>query len=328
MRLPGLPGDAAMDRDLARLLSRILTLYYETDHSQAEIAELLGLSTPKVNRLLQQARRDGLVETRLHIPYQNLFDLERRLQELTSLCETVVVPADGSSDEVVLRIAGHAAANLLLATLRDGDVLAMGGGTTLYQLVEALAPARPYRVTVVPALGGVQGRFATDVNRLASAMAERLGGHALQMLAPAIVDSVEEHQALCSLRQIRDVLEAARNAAALVMGIGTLGPEASYFLFAGTRPEEIERHLQENRGVGEVLAHVIDVDGQCCADWDSGYVVGLTLEEIHVIPVRIGVAASVRKAPAIAAALRAGHLTALVTDELAAKEVIRILETT
>jgi DNA-binding transcriptional regulator LsrR (DeoR family) len=39
-----------------RLINTILTLYYVEELTQAEIAQRLGLSTPKVNRLLLQAR--------------------------------------------------------------------------------------------------------------------------------------------------------------------------------------------------------------------------------------------------------------------------------
>jgi DNA-binding transcriptional regulator LsrR (DeoR family) len=317
-----------MDLDQARLLSRVLTLYYEAGHSQAKVAGLLGLSTPKVNRLLQQARREGMVETRLHVPYQNLFDLERHLQQRARLADVVVVPVHGGSEDVTLRTAGAAAARLLLSRLQDGDVLAMGGGSAIYALVEALAPGRPYGVTVVPALGGVQGRFTTDVNRLASEAAQRLGGRALQMLAPAIVDSAAEHQALCNLRQIRDVLDAARRAAVLVMGIGTLDSDASFFHFAGAGGRAAVTSPAHTGAVGEILAHRIDADGRACLDSNAHHVVGLGLAEIRAIPVRIGVAVSARKAPALAAALHAGYLTGLVTDELGAQETIRILETT
>ncbi len=312
-----------VDLDLARLLSRILTLYYEAGHSQAEIAGMLGLSTPKVNRLLQQARREGMVEIRLHVPYENLFGLERRLMALAPLHDALVIPVYGGGEEALLKAAGAAAARLLETKLRDGSVLCTGGGRALHRLVEALKPASRREVTVVPALGGVQGRFATDVNRLAAEAAARLGGQALQLLAPALVDSDAEQQALFALRPIRDVLAVARRANVLVMGIGTLEPHASYFDFAGL---DTQKRPLARGGVGEVLAHVIDAAGRPCRSEHTYRVIGLALDEIRAVPVRVGVAVAAHKAPAIAAALRAGYLTALVTDEQTAKEVIRILE--
>ena len=67
-------------------------------------------------------------------------------------------------------------ANMLLETLRDGDVIAITGGKAVSAVVENLLPERAFDVTVVPLTGGVQGKYHTDVNHLASRLAERLGG--------------------------------------------------------------------------------------------------------------------------------------------------------
>ena len=71
-------------------------------------------------------------------------------------------------------------------------------------------PKARYDVVVVPATGGVQGRYHTDVNVLASELAARLGGQAYQLHAPIFVDTPEEKQALLNVRQIREVIERAR----------------------------------------------------------------------------------------------------------------------
>ena len=70
---------------------------------------------------------------------------------------------------------GRAAANQLLESLRDGDIIAITGGKALSAVVDNLEPEREFDITVVPLTGGVQGKYYTDVNHLASRMAERLG---------------------------------------------------------------------------------------------------------------------------------------------------------
>jgi len=54
--------------------------------------------------------------------------------------------------------------------------------------------------------------------------------------------------------------------------------------------------------------------------------IGLTLDEIDRIPVRICVSGGVAKARAIHAALQGRHATILVTDELAAQALVDSLE--
>ena len=46
---------------------------------QAEIAEEMNLSTSKVNRIIAQARRSGMVKISIETPFQRLMELERQL---------------------------------------------------------------------------------------------------------------------------------------------------------------------------------------------------------------------------------------------------------
>ena len=81
-------------------------------------------------------------------------------------------------------------------------------------------------------------------------------------------------------------------------------------------------------GVGEIAAHVYDIEGRPCAKEYADRVIGLTLPEIHQIPYRIGVAASAAKAVPIFGALRGGYLHALITDEPAARSVLKLFDET
>ena len=55
-----------------RLFNTILNLYYIEEMTQTKIAKRLGLSTAKVNRLLQQARELGYVNITIRTPFQQL----------------------------------------------------------------------------------------------------------------------------------------------------------------------------------------------------------------------------------------------------------------
>ncbi len=124
----------ASDYDDARLISRVLYLYYIEELTQSQVAQQLGLSTPKVNRLLQQARRQKMVEITIHTPFQYLFDLEARLQNSFNLREAVVIPRMAENAVTMVHTLGRAGANYLVEHLHDGDVIAIGGGTTVHRL--------------------------------------------------------------------------------------------------------------------------------------------------------------------------------------------------
>src|SRR5512147_2046133 len=135
-----------------RLMNTILTLYYLEEMTQTEIAQRLGFSTAKVNRLLLQAREQGFVTITIRTPFQQLFELEDRLKAVFGLQDVIVIPAVAETSSSPLNALGNIAAEFLLGHLRDGDVLGMGGGTAINAIVQAMVPTRAYQVEVVPLL--------------------------------------------------------------------------------------------------------------------------------------------------------------------------------
>jgi DNA-binding transcriptional regulator LsrR (DeoR family) len=304
-----------------------LTLYYVEELTQTEVAQRLGMSTAKVNRLLQQAREQGYVNVTIRTPFQNLFDLEARLKAVFGIREAMVIPAVGESSSSLLNALGTAAADFLLEHLRDGDVLGIGGGTAVHAVVESIQPARTYQVEVVPILGAVQGQLTTDINYLATHLAGRLGGKAYQLHAPAFVDSREHREALRSMGPVKEILDIARRASIALLGVGTVDAEASRFVqFTALSAEDMKQIACHCGGVGEIGAYVYDIEGRPCAHEYADRVIGLTLDELQGIPFRIGVAATAAKALPIYGAMRGGYLHALVTDEAAAAGVLALFE--
>ena len=313
--------------ETVRLINTILTLYYIEECTQTEIAQRLGLSTAKVNRLLQQARESGYVNISIRTPFQNLFDLEALLKDRFHIREAMVIPTVGDSSTSLLNALGTAAAELLLENLKDGDVIGIGGGTAVHAVVEAVQPTRAYNVEVVPVLGAVQGQITTDVNYLAARLAERLGGKAYQLHAPAFVETPIQRETLRSMAPVKDILDIARRANIALLGIGTVDAESSRFVqFTALSAEEMKRIADTCGGVGEIVAYVYDIDGRPCANEFTDRVIGLTLSEILNIPYRICVAGTAGKILPIYGALRGGYVHALVTDEAAAKGLLERIE--
>jgi DNA-binding transcriptional regulator LsrR (DeoR family) len=310
-----------------RLVNTVLTLYYVEELTQADIAQRLGLSTAKVNRLLQQARELGYVNISIRTPFQQLFDLEARLKAVFGLEEAIVIPAVGDTSRSMLNALGTVAADFLLEHLRDGDVLAISPGTTVQAVVQSLDATRPYQVEVVPILGAIQGPIESDMNYLATNLADRLGGRSYQLHAPAFVETREHCEMLRSISPVKDILDIARHANLALLGIGTVDAEVSRFVqFTALSAEDLKHIAQDCGGVGEIGAHIYDIGGQACGKEYADRVIGLTLAEIQKIPFRIGVAASAAKALPIYGALRGGYLQALITDEAAACGVLGLFD--
>lgn len=314
----------AMNQDL---ISRILHLYYVDELTQAEVGRRLGLSTAKVNRLLQQARQQGMVEITIHTPLQHLFDLEYRLKAIFGIQDAVVIPRIAEDASTHVHTLGRAGARYLLDHLRLGDIIGIGGGTGVHSVVQALESSRAYNVKVAPVLGGVQGRLTTDVNYLVAQLAERLGGEAYRLHAPAFVDSREHRDMLQCMGPIKEILDIARQANVALLGVGTVEPGESRFVeFTALSAEDMKRIAETCGGIGEIGAYVYDIEGRPCAEEYAERVVGLSLQELERIPFVIGVAATAAKALPLYGALRGGYLHTLITDEAAAQGVLQLFE--
>lgn len=310
-----------------RLINTILTLYYGEELTQNEIAQRLGLSTAKVNRLLLQAREQGYVNISIRTPFQQLFELEDRLKAVFGLQDAIVIPSVAESSSSPLNDLGAIAADFLLAHLRDGDVLGIGGGTAVSALMQAIVPTRTYEIEVVPLMGAVQGEITNDVNYLATHLAEKLGARSYQLHAPAFVDTKEHCETLRSMGPVKEILDIARRASIALVGVGTVDAEVSRFVqFTALSAEDMKHIADDCGGVGDINAFVYDIEGQPCAHEYADRVLGLTLTELKSIPYRIGAAATAAKALPLYGALRGGYLHALITDETAARGILGLFE--
>ncbi len=315
------------DSDTARLLNKVLTLYYVEELTQTQIADQLGLSTAKVNRMIQQARKQGLVDITIRTPFQHLFELESRLKAVFSLQDAIVIPSIPEGATYTSYPLGRAAATFLLEHLKEGEIIAIGSGASVHAVVQAIEAPRDFGVTVVPLVGAVQGQVTSDVNYLAVRLAERLGGKAYQLHAPAFVDTRDHRETLLMMRPVREILDIARQAKVALLGVGVLDRSESRFVqFTALSPEDMDRIIQVHRGVGDIAAHVFDIEGRPTALEYSDRVIGLTLEELKRIPLTIGVAATAAKALPLYGALRGNYLQVLITDEAAALGVLDLFD--
>lgn len=319
-------NDQADDFDRSRKIHRVLVMHYVEGLSQAEIAKRSGLSHPTVNRLVKEGHDRGYVQIKVTSPLQPLFEIEQRLIGMSGLSEAIVTPSASEQEDVNLANAGRAAADFLLSKLKDGDTVCVSGGQGVGAVIAALAPSRAYDVTVVPATGGVQGKYFTDVNHLAAQLARKLQGRAFQIHAPVFTASRAERDVLLQVQSVREVLAKARDAAIALVGIGSVLPEESTYRSLMPQGAQSKGELARIGAAGELVAHLISGEGGLCDYALNDCVIGLTLDEFKAVPLTIGISAGQRKAAPIAGVLRGGFLNVLATDEATGSLIIDILK--
>ena len=307
------------------LLAQVASLYYESNLTQADISQRMGTSRSTVSRLLQEARETGLVEITIHYPWKRSPEVEQQLLQHFHLREARVLVGQDRLYEEILHGLGELAARYIESVLVEGTILGISWGTAVYSTVQALRPDRGLPITVVQMIGAVgTGNPQIDGPDLARQLANMYGGEHRYLHAPLIVEEAHVREVLLQEPGIRETLSLARRADMALVGIGSLVPEVSSLLRAGYADREALTRLRAQGAVGDVCARHYDAQGRVLDIELNQRIVGVELEALHDIEQVIGVAGGGAKAEAILGALRGGHVNVLVTDDLAACELLRL----
>jgi DNA-binding transcriptional regulator LsrR (DeoR family) len=288
----------------------------------------LGLSRQKVQRLLSEAREQGIVRINIR-PVMGVYAaLEQGLEERFGLDEAIVVETTAYEEQaVVTREIGAGAFEYLLRVLRPHDVVVISWGGSLLGMVDALQAsggvAGVAGLKVVQGLGGLgdptNETHAADLTRR---LAQMLGGRAHLLPAPGVAGSLEARNAYAGDPFVVQALAQGAAANLAFMGIGAPRPD-SILCREGTIVSWPELAALEKEGaVGDINLRYFDRLGQRVASDLDERVIGLTLAEIRQIERVVGVAGGAAKVEAIRGALKGKLVDVLVTDHLLAQRLL------
>jgi DNA-binding transcriptional regulator LsrR (DeoR family) len=296
------------------LLARLAIGYYEDGLTQEALGARFGLSRPKVQRMLERARTAGVVDIRVSTPPWLHVDLERELRECFGLAEVIVAP--GRADSQAQREAvAREAAWYLERRMADGVVVAVSHGRDTGEVPRFFGPGRRFDATFVSAMGGSPlADSPTNPNEIARRLADRCGGQAKGLFAPAYVESARMRDQLLRQPAVAETLRAAAAASIALVGIGGTDDECTMVRTGCVSVEEIRR-LRGAGAVGDVLGNYVDIEGRRLDSPETARLVGLGLDELHAIPTVLVVVSESEKPFAILGVLRTGIVDVLVLDE-------------
>lgn len=310
-----------LSRDEHELLARIARRSYVDGRTQGEIAGEFGLSRPKVQRLLERARSTGVVDIHIDVPLGLDLDLEARLVDAFGLVDAIVsaTPADGEAPRAA---AARSAAGYLERRLRNGSVVAVSHGRDIGEMPRYFRPAATIACTFASAMGGSPRVDApTNPNEICRALAEKCGGRAESLYAPAYVESLEIRDRLLQQEAVAHALEVAARADMALVGIGGTDDGCTMVRSGCLSLDEIAR-LREQGAVGDVLGNYVDLNGSLISAPHSSRLIALSVDALRGIQTVVAVASGEEKPRAILGVLRAEIIDVLILDAANARAVM------
>lgn len=305
-------------------LIRICKMYYIENCTQEQIARTFGVSRSQVSRLLNEARKRGLVEIKIHEDKIDSTNLGNKIVELFGLRETVIA---GTGDRDHLENIARAGASYLGKIIEDGMIVGISWGRTLAKVIEYMITSKKLNNTVfVPLLGGVgQHRYEYQVNALVEKIADVFHSNRYYLHAPAFFEDNESLRYMLSNESVRTIVDLWDRLDLAVVGIGE--PISLSNAFRSVLPQNFVTKLVSQAAVGDIAARFFDQNGNVCElKGYQDHVLGISLEQLRNTPRVIGIAGGEEKVKAICAAMKGKFINVLITDIRTAREIVRVIE--
>ena len=313
--------DLGRDSWPEQIAVRIAWCYYGLGMTQQEIAAQLGINRVRVNRLLAEARRRGIVRISITSKLAENVDLEERLKERFGLTDAEVVLSVTDDETGLAEVLGAAACQPLTRLFKDGMTIGVGWGVTLKAFSEAM-PETPLKdAAVVSMLGSLTRRSSIDAYEATTTLSARLHAECFYLAGPIVCDSEASRDTLVRQPMLQDVLDRALRADIAVISVGGLDSgtiRRMHFV------DEAEfQDVRAAGAIGNFLGYYIDDEAEIIDHPVNRRVIGLNPRDLARIPLRMMISGGATKVQALAAILRRRLLTGLVTDQRTARALLK-----
>lgn len=303
-----------------RALSNQLNIGERTVRTEVDILKKQGLLNIEPMGMYVTNKGKDILEDLKDTVYKlkGLSDLEKSLEAVLMVDKVLIVPGNSDNNELVLKDMGRTAAKYLKKIVNDDYIIGITGGTTMAQVAEEMPIDKTAsNILVLPARGGLGKNVEIQANSIAAKLAQKLGGSYRLLHVP---DNIEEEAltALFKVAEVKDFVNIIKNIDILVFGLGRADVMAERRELA---KEDIDKLLR-NGAVAEAFGHYFDRKGNTV--WQS-MTVGLSLIDFKKVKNVIGVAGGENKAEAIISICSIRDDITLVTDEAAAKKILKLV---
>lgn len=306
----------------ASLAVRAAWLHYAGGLTQSEVAKRLGVPSVKAHRLIARAVAEGVVKVTIDGDIVECVELEAKLAARFSLQYCEVAP-DLGEEGFEFRSLGQAGAGFLRREIESGNnkVIGLGHGRTLSSAVHHLSRVSAKDLRFVSLLGGLTRNYAANPYDVMHRIAEKTGMQAHVMPVPFFANTREDRDVLLAQRGVKEVFDLANGAELKLVGLGTVDTDAQLVLSGMVEPREI-KEVTAAGGVGEILGHFFDADGNIIETTLTARTLSASLPRSKKERL-VALSGGLPKVEAIRAVLKSRCLYGLITDERTAQALLK-----
>jgi DNA-binding transcriptional regulator LsrR (DeoR family) len=293
--------------------------------NQNDIAVLMGLSRPKISRMLKMARDKRIVQFQITTPESHYIKLQEKIASAFALKKVLVSPTETSSENTKMGVC-KTAADHLSSIIKDGESLGIVWGSTTSGMIQFLQERRLKGAKVYQLCGGLTSQHLyLDGHETTKQLAQALHAKHYVLNSPFMVNSGLMKNLLLQEPEIKNHFMAFKNIDIAVVGMGSSDPANSLPYLADyiTLKESVE--LIEKGFAADVVGYRLNEDGTMADIPQNERVISIGLETLKSIPNVIAVACGEDKVMSIIAAARGKYINTLVIDEIAAIAIINKL---
>ena len=314
-----------MTSEEEQLRVRVAWLYFMEGLTQSDIADRLGITRLRANRLLAEARADGLVSIQVNARLADCVALERQLVAETSLRDAVVVPTPAGADQVPV-VLGRATAEYLSRHLDEHRVrgLGIGWGTTLRETIRHMRAGSFPDMHVNSMMGGLTHGLELNTFEIASELARRVAAQCNYFAAPIYAGSARSRDTILAQDVFRDSLKRLATNDVALLSVGDLSRRSLLIRYGLPRDVTVES-LRGAGAVGDIMGTFLDSRGQPVRHALNQRVIAPPIAMLRDIATVIVASGGLNKGAIIAAILRAKLCHVLVCDEATVRAAMGLL---
>lgn len=288
---------------------------------RSEIEKLNAQGLVRVSKTGMSVTEDGMeVLDGLHTLFSaltGLTELEEKVREILGAKRVYLAQGDVDESERTRKEMAQIGARVLLEMTKKSSRIAITGGSTMAELVEAVPfMSIPKAEMILPARGSIGRKLELQADTLAAKMAEKLDADYRMLHLPDNLSSkvLEEMKAE---PEIAETITEMKRANILLLGVGNAMDMAE----KRRLDEETCSLLREKSAVAEACGYYFNHDGDVVYETNS---IGIDFRDVHHMESVLVSAGGGKKAESLLALSKSMSNAVFVMDEGAAKGMLEL----